>query len=804
MSSVEKPRSELIEEISQLKQRIRDLEKKEAEYQEVQDDLRRSEEKYRMLLSESPDPTFSFTSQGQYTYVNKAFATGVGKPLEDIIGKTIWDVFSKDEADKRFAPLSEVFRTGIRKVIEVRVPRSDGDRFYRTTISPVHNESGAVKTVICSSKDITDRKQMQDELTRSEERFRKLAENARDMIYRMSLPDGTYEYVSPASVTLTGFTPKEFYANALLLRSVIHPDSREYLARQWEKLIAGERAPTYEYKIITKSGKEKWLFQRNTVITGSDGRPVAIEGIVTDITDRKLMEERLTESETRFRTQYQNNPVPTFTWQKSGNTFVLKDYNTAASILTRGDIINFLNRTADDLYKNRPDILADMHRCFEEKTVVRREMVSESFVKPRIMIATWVFVQPDMMMAYLDDITRSRKAEEEQMRLQRRLQQAEKMEALGTLAGGVAHDLNNILGILVGYSELLLVSIPTGNPLRNHVEKMMQGGMRAAAIVQDLLTLARRGIQTQSVMNLNAIISEYQETPEFEHLRNAFPRVCIQFRLSGDLLNIKGSPSHISKTLMNLLTNAVEAMPAGGMLTVTTANRHLDRPVQGYDDVREGDYVTLAVTDTGEGIADEDLKHIFEPFYTKKVMGRSGTGLGLAVVWGTVKDHQGYIDVQSEKGKGTTVTLYLPVTRQGVKASETAVPISEYLGREESILVVDDIREQRELASIMLGNLNYKVTAVSSGEEAVAYLKTHRADLIVLDMIMDPGMDGLDTYQRILEIYPKQKAIIVSGFSETDRVVAAQALGAGVYVKKPYIMEKLGIAVRHELDRPDR
>jgi CheY-like chemotaxis protein len=252
---------------------------------------------------------------------------------------------------------------------------------------------------------------------------------------------------------------------------------------------------------------------------------------------------------------------------------------------------------------------------------------------------------------------------------------------------------------------------------------------------------------------------------------------------------------------MNLLTNAVEAMPKGGLLTVTTGNRNLDTPVHGYDDVREGDYATLTVSDTGEGIAEKDLKHIFEPFYTKKVMGRSGTGLGLAVAWGTVKDHHGYIDVQSETGKGTTMVLYFPVTREGLPKSSAAIPLSDYIGKDESILVVDDIKEQRELASMILGNLNYRVATASSGEEAVEYLKSHRVDLIVLDMIMDPGMDGLDTYQRILEIHPKQRAIIVSGFSESNRVQTAQSLGAGAYLRKPYIMEKLGITVRKELDR---
>ena len=242
-------------------------------------------------------------------------------------------------------------------------------------------------------------------------------------------------------------------------------------------------------------------------------------------------------------------------------------------------------------------------------------------------------------------------------------------------------------------------------------------------------------------------------------------------------------------------------MPNGGTLTIKTANQYLDRPIQGYDEVREGDYVVLSVSDTGEGIPAADLKRIFEPFYTKKVMGRSGTGLGLAVVWGTVKDHNGYINVQSEEEKGSTFTLYFPVTREEISAKRLPSPISEYLGKGETILVVDDVKGQRDLAEEMLEKLNYTVTSVSSGEEAVAYLKEHQVDLMVLDMIMDPGMDGLDTYRSILEIHPEQKAIIVSGFSESERVHSAQALGAGAYVKKPYVMEKLGLAVRKELDR---
>jgi CheY-like chemotaxis protein len=183
-------------------------------------------------------------------------------------------------------------------------------------------------------------------------------------------------------------------------------------------------------------------------------------------------------------------------------------------------------------------------------------------------------------------------------------------------------------------------------------------------------------------------------------------------------------------------------------------------------------------------------------------MGRSGTGLGLAVVWGTVKDHSGYIHVQSdEEGKGTTFSLYFPVTRE--EASREGVPVgkSEYQGHGERILVVDDVQGQRELAARMLGKLHYQVATAASGEEAVEYLRANRVDLVVLDMIMDPGMDGLDTYREILRLHPKQKAIIVSGFSESDRVREAQALGAGSYVRKPYMQEVLGLAVKKELNK---
>jgi signal transduction histidine kinase/ActR/RegA family two-component response regulator len=400
-----------------------------------------------------------------------------------------------------------------------------------------------------------------------------------------------------------------------------------------------------------------------------------------------------------------------------------------------------------------------------------------------------------------EDITERVGAEREREKLEAQLKRAEKMEAIGTLAGGVAHDLNNILSGVVSYPDLILMDLPRDSPLRRPLMIVQSAGQRAAAVVQDLLTLARRGVTVNEIADLNGILRDYLKSPEYERMALISPLVEVKTSLAEDLFRLEGSPLHLTKTLMNLITNAFEAMPGGGELRIETFNRYVDRPIRGYDQVAEGEYVAVRIRDTGIGIPLEDIPRIFEPFYTKKVMGRSGTGLGMAVVWGTVKDHNGYIDVDSRPGEGTTFTLFFPSTRKVGQRQELVHPLHEYLGRGESILVVDDAREQREIAESMIRKLSYTVRSVSSGEEACDLLENDPVDLLVLDMILDAGMDGLETYEKVLKIRPGQKAIIASGFSETDRVRRALELGAGKYVKKPYTIEKLGLAIRAELDR---
>jgi PAS domain S-box-containing protein len=398
------------------------------------------------------------------------------------------------------------------------------------------------------------------------------------------------------------------------------------------------------------------------------------------------------------------------------------------------------------------------------------------------------------------DITERRKAEKEKRGLLESLARSKKMEALGTLAGGVAHDLNNVLSGIVSYPDLLLMDLPRESPLRRPIEVIQESGKKAAAIVQDLLTLARRGVSTLEVVNLNDLAGEYLISPEYQRLRALHPRIEVETRLEPELLNIMGSPVHLSKTLMNLVANAAEAMTSGGKIVIATENRHLDRSLKGKE-VREGDYAVLRVSDTGVGIPPEDLHRVFEPFFTKKKMGRSGTGLGMAVVWGTVQDHHGYIDVQSVEGRGTEVTAFLPATRKELLKPTPANSLESFKGAGETVLVVDDMREQREIAANIIEQLGYVAKAVESGERAVELLERERADLLILDMIMDPGIDGLETFHRVKKLHPHQKAIITSGYSETERVQIAQRLGAGSYLKKPYTVHNLAVAIKSELSR---
>ena len=535
----------------------------------------------------------------------------------------------------------------------------------------------------------------------------------------------------------------------------------------------------------------------------------AIAIIKEDVDDlfqeRKQAEETLRENEEKYRTILENIEDGYFEVDIAGNFTFFNDSLVKILGYSKDELtgMNNLQYTDKENAKKLYETFKRVYKTGEPTKAFDWELIrkdgAKRYVEASVSLMKDSESQPIGFRGIARDSTERKLAEKERAKLKSQLLQAQKMETIGILAGGVAHDLNNVLSGIVSYPELLLMDIPEDSPLRKPILTIKKSGEKAAVIVQDLLTLARRGVAITEVLTLNEIISDYLKSPEHEKLKGFHPNVKFEMDFEKELLNILGSSVHLYKTIMNLTSNAAEAVPSGGKIFISTKNRYIDRPIKGYDDINEGDYVILTISDNGIGMTPMDMERVFEPFYTKKVMGRSGTGLGMAVVWGVVKDHNGYIDIQSREGKGTTFTLYFPVTRKDIAKDESILSLDDYMGKGESILVVDDVEEQGEIATGVLRKLGYSVTSVSSGEEAVEYMKNNSADLMVLDMIMDPGINGRETYERIINLHPNQKAVIASGFSETDDAKAALELGAGQYIKKPYTLEKIGIAVRDEL-----
>ena len=773
--------------------------------------LRDSELTYQTIFETTGTTMLIVEEDMTISLANDGFESLTGYKREEVEGKRKWTEFVKKSDLEKMVTQHQLRRadSGIAKRgYEFRLVLRDGhlrNIFLTVDIIP------GTKRSVASLMDITDRKQAEEALRESEKKYRQLFMNAPAAIYEVDYRNLCFISFNEIVPTLTGYSRQDLMQ--MDPRDLFTEESQKTYLERMRLIKEGSAvSASQEYEIRKKDGGILWV-STNIDFVIEDGLSVGARIVAHDITERKQAEEALRESQQQLSDIIQFLPDATLVIDKEGKVIAWNRAIEKATGVKAEDMLGKGNyEYALPFYGERRPILIDLalhpdREMEKQYTSIQRIgdiLLGESFT-PNLSPG-------DIHLSATASVLRNSKGEiiaaiecirdnSERRRLEERLNRAEKMEGLGRMAGGVAHDLNNVLGVLVGYSELLAEKLPAESPLKRYADNIHQSSLRGGAIIQDLLTLARRGVTVSEVVDVNSVVFNYLRTLEFEKMKSYHPKVKIWTDLSDGLLNIKGSPVHLGKTIMNLVSNAVEAIADQGEVTIRTENRYLDSPLCGYDEMQEGDYVVLTVSDTGSGISTNDIRKIFEPFYTKKVMGRSGTGLGLAVVWGTVKDHNGYIDVQSEEGKGSTFTLYFPATREDLAKVQEAISIDAYMGRGESILIVDDVEAQREVAMSMLGRLGYQVKAVSSGEKAIEYLKNGKADLVILDMIMDPGIDGMETYRRILEINPEQKAVIVSGFSESDRVRKAQEMGTGAFVQKPYILEKIGLAIRKELDR---
>jgi len=370
------------------------------------------------------------------------------------------------------------------------------------------------------------------------------------------------------------------------------------------------------------------------------------------------------------------------------------------------------------------------------------------------------------------------------------------------MAGSVAHDLNNILTAVVSYPELLLYQMQPSDCYYREIKKIQEAGKRAAAVVSDLVSIARGGSRKTEPADLNELIVRHLDSIEHNERLAQFPEVQIFTNLQRNLYQIECSPPHINKLLLNLIGNALEAAGKNGTVRLGTKNTKLKREIaNGEVLLSPGDYVKVTVADSGPGIPADDMEHIFDPFYSTKKSGRSGTGLGLTIVMNIVQEHKGWVEARNGDS-GAVFEVYLPASmKKPPKTKEQEQMILPYpIGSDELILLVDDSPEQNKVVSQMLSILGYRTHAVLSGEEALAFLHLQPADVVVLDMNMGDGLNGRETYEQILKLRPAQRAIVVTGYSEKVEIEKIRSLGVSLVLEKPVTFDAISRALRDTID----
>ncbi len=756
---------------------------------EMEEAIRRNEQRLAVTLDSIGDAVIATDVMGRITRMNAVAEALTGYAIAEALSRPLTEIFRIVNAKTREPaenPVDRVLLSG--KVVGLAnhtalVARAGGERQIADSAAPIRDRDGTVLGVVLVFRDVTDEYAMQEELAASEEKYRLAMEVTSDGLWDWNLTADAVTW-SPRCYTMLGYEPDEFPVTFERWRELVHPDD---LDRAWREIEAQIREDgnsfAVEFRYRRKDGDWHWVLGRGKAIAwDEEGEVTRMIGTHADVHALKCAEEALRASEARYRSVFEHSPVGIALVEV--DTYRLVRVNPQLCVLLDYDREELIGKTLQELtHPEDREVEASHFRelvrgaissfVFEKRDIARDG--SERWVNVLGTLLPDVEGQPRMILKLVEDIG-------ERKRLEEQLLQSQKMEAIGQLAGGVAHDFNNQLAGIMGYADMLAKRLDD-ETLRRYAQNVLIGARRAADLTKQLLAYARKG-QYQSIpVDMHRIIGEVVNILEHSIDR----RIHIQQLLRARVAMTKGDPSQLQNAILNLALNARDAMPEGGELIFETEMADLDEAycARCPFELLPGLYLRISITDSGEGMDEETKQRMFEPFFTTKPEGQ-GTGMGLASVYGTVKTHRGASHVYSDVGHGTTVTVYLPLTataRARAPAATASVPASH----EARVLVVEDEELIREMALDMLRGLGYKVTACENGAEAVAYYEQAWSfiDLVILDMIM-PQMNGHQTFLAMRRINPEIKALLATGYSLNGEAQSILDEGVLGFVQKPF------------------